>query len=112
MNGWLNMGLRTAQLFWHRNNANGLSANEHPDVSGSTESTTGYLQDTGANLAVVLQAKSLLARSVQSVRVTSVEEFKELLKTDNALPNDTLYVIEDSLSFNDDHQLTGFAGNL
>ena len=32
MNGWLNMGLRTAQLFWHRNNANGLSAHENPKL--------------------------------------------------------------------------------
>ena len=44
MNGWLNMRLRTVLLFWNRNNANGLSANENPQVSGGTESTTGYLQ--------------------------------------------------------------------
>ena len=76
MNGWLNMRLRTVLLFWNRNNANGLSANENPQVSGSTESTTGYLQGSCANLGVVLQARSLLPRSIQSVRVSHRPGYK------------------------------------
>ena len=112
MNGWLDMGLRTAQLFWNRNNANSLSDNEPPRVSESTAPIIGYLQDTGPAPDVVLQARSLLVRSVQSVRETSAEEFKELLKSHNALPNDTLYVIEGFLCFSDDDHLKDFAGNL
>ena len=110
MNGWLDMGLRTAQLFWNHNNADSLSESE--PVPESTKPIIGYLQDTGAAPDVVLQVRSLLARSVQSVRETSVEEFKELLKTHDALPNDTLFVIEDFLHFSDDDHLTDFAGNL
>ena len=112
MNGWLNMGPRIPQLFWNHNNASSLGENEPPRVFESSESVIGYLQDTGAAPDVVLQARSLLVRSVQSVRETSAEEFKELLKSDNALPDDTLYVIEDSLRLSDDDHLTDFAGNL
>ena len=111
MNGLLNMGPRTAQSFWNHNNANSLSENAPPRVF-CPESRIGYSQGTGAAPNVVLQARSLLARSVQSVREINAEQFKELLKSDHALPNDTLYVIEDSLHLSGDDHLTDFAGNL
>ena len=112
MNGWLNMGLRSAHLFWNHNSAHRSSENESPEVPESTASGIGYVQHTGAAPDVVLQARSLLVRSVQSVREINAEQFKELLKSDHALPNDTLYVIEDSLHLSDDDHLTDFAGNL
>ena len=112
MNGLLNMGPRTAQSFWNHSNANSLSENAPPRVFESSKSAIGYSQGTGAAQNVVLQARSLLVRSVQSVREINAEQFKELLRSDHALPDDTLYVIEDSLHLSGDDHLTDFAGNL
>ena len=92
-------------------NASDSTVNVNPEVPGSTESTT-IIPDYSANPAVVLQARSLVARSVKKQIVLDNYDFQELLKTGNALPNDILYVIDGNLCLGSSYSLTDFTGNL
>ena len=115
MNGLLNLCRSAAQSLSCFGNANGPAEDEAPEVPGTTESTTSYLSDTGAppEDALLLQAKSLGARYVQRKIELSADKFIELLQTDDALPNDILFVIDDDLFLCEtDRHLTDFTGNL
>ena len=114
MDGLPNSCNSLAQCYCESGNAEGPAENENPEVTGSTESTARYLPDTSAHTATpLLLATSLDARSVMKEIVISVENFVELLNTGNALSNDLLYVIEDSLFLSRNNcPLTDFTGNL
>ena len=114
MDGLPNSCNSLAQCYCDPGNADGPADNENPEVPGSTESTARYLPDTSAHTAnPLLLAKSLDTRSVMKETVLSAEKFVEFLSTGNALSNDLLYVIEDSLVLSrDDCPLTDFTGNL
>ena len=112
MNRWLDMSFRGADWFRNSGNSNGLTGNTNSEFSGSTESTTSYLRDSRVNPASEL-AKSLAIRSVINHIELTAEQFIERLKTDNPLPNDTLFIINDDLDLNGQNcSLTDFAGNL
>ena len=112
MNRWLDMGSGVAQRFRNSGNSNGLTGNTNPEVPGSTESTTSYLRDSIVNPTSEL-AKSLGIRSVMNQIELSAEQFIERLKTDNPLPNDTIFIIDDDLDLNVQNcSLTDFTGNL
>ena len=115
MNRILNRCRSTAHSLCCFGNANGTAEDEVPEVPETTESTTSYLSDTSAppEDALLLQEKSLGARSVQWKIELSAEAFIELLQTDNALPNDILFVIDDDVFLCESNRhLTDFSGNL
>ena len=106
------MGSVVAQRFRNSGNSNDLTGNASPEVPGSTESTTSYLPDFIVNPTSEL-AKSLGIRSVMKQIELSAEQFIELLNTDNPLPNDTMFIIDDNLRLNEQNcSLTDFTGNL
>ena len=112
MNRWLNMGSRVAQWFWSAGHSNGLTGNTNPNIPGSTESTTRYLRYSSVDPTSEL-AKSLDLRSVMHQIELTAEQFIERLQTDNPLPTDTLFIIDDDLHLNGQNcSLTDFAGNL
>ena len=77
------------------------------------ESTTSYLPARGAQPAdaVLLEAKSLVERSVKKKIKLYAREFIKRLKN-NKVSDDTLYVIKDNLYLNQDYTLPDFTGNL
>ena len=112
MNRWLDTSSELAQWFWSSGNLSGLTGITNPEAFTSTESTTSYLRDSSVNPTSEL-LKSLDTRSVMNKIEITAEQFIERLKTDNPLPNDTLFIIDDDLNLiGQDCSLTDFTGNL
>ena len=84
-----------------------------PQCPECIESTTSYLPARGAQPAdaVLLEAKSLVERSVKKQIKLYPKEFIKRLKN-NKVSDDTLYVIKGNLFLYHDYTLPDFTGNL
>ena len=102
-----------AQRFSNSSNAPPPTRCLTPRCPEWPESTTSYLPARGAQPAdaVLLEAKSLVERSVKKQIKLYPKEFIKRLKN-NKVSDDTLYVIKGNLFLYHDYTLPDFTGNL
>ena len=113
MNVWQSLYRSIAHRFSNSNSAPLPIRGHTPQCPERLESTTSYLPAHGAQSAdaILLEAKSLIERSVKKQIKLNAREFIKRLKK-NKVSDDTLYVIKDDLFLNKDYTLPDFTGNL
>ena len=113
MNVWQSLYRSIAHRFSNSNSAPLPIRDQNPQCPERIESTTSYLPVRGAQSAdaILLEAKSLVERSVKKQIKLDAREFIKRLKK-NKVSDDTLYVIKDDLFLNKDFTLPDFTGNL
>ena len=113
MNGWQSLFRSFGQRLWNYGSGPPPVRDATPEVPGRIESTTGHLKAPGAHPgdAILLEAKSLIERSVKKHIKLHEWEFIELLKN-KKVSDDTLYEIKTSLFLDRDYNFSDFTGNL